>query len=529
MLRRKLAGLLMLTALWLTSSAHVGSTLVVQEGMAGPYGLRLLVRPPGVIPGLVEVIVRTTTPGTVPTGVSVRPAYWRFGLKGAPPAEVLTPVPGEAGTFTTQLWIMQSGSYAFHVQATGPAGDGTLVVPVTSVATTASTVPPWLGWLLAALGTFLVFGLISVVGAATRESAIAPGAVPAPTDRRRAQRAMAIAACLIVAMLTGGWKWWNAVDTDYRKQLDKPLAVEGTVTAGDARALTLRITDESWTFIDPKQPGIRKQSGTPLIPDHGKLMHLFLVEAGARGAVAHLHPVRKDLSTFTTPVTGIPAGKYWLFAEVVRESGYTVSMADTVDVPAGASTPNVDGDDAWTASPAAMGAAPAALSGGGTMTISLDRAPTVRGDVTIRARVTNADGSPAALAPWLGMAGHAMVVRTDGQVFMHLHPMGTGSMAAQERLLRREAGDTVNHGEAQPTMAAMPGHDMGTMPGHDISAMQGAPGSAAATGVAATGDVSFPVAFPSAGSYRVFVQVRRVGQAIETAVLDVTVPVPPAN
>ena len=511
MLRRKLAHLLMLTALWLTASAHVGSTLVVQEGMAGPYGLRMIVRPPGVIPGLVEVIVRSTTPGAVPTRVSVRPAYWRFGLKGAPPAEVTTPVPGEPGTFTTQLWIMESGSYAFHVQASGPAGDGTLVVPVTSVATTASAVPPWLGWLLAALGTFLVFGLVSVVGAATRESSILPGAAPLPADRRRARTAMAIAACLTAAVLTGGWKWWDAVDTDYRKQLDKPLAVAGTVTAGDARALTLRVTDESWTFIDPKESGVRKQTGTPLIPDHGKLMHLFLIEAGARGAVAHVHPVRKDLSTFTSAVTGIPSGTYWLFAEVVRESGYAVSMADTVVVPAGSSAPNSDGDDAWTAAPATVGTTPATFADGGQMSISLDRAPTARGDVTIRARVTNPDGSAAPLAPWLGMAGHAMVVRTDGQVFMHLHPMGTGSMAAQERLLRREAGDTTNHGEAQPTMA--------TMPGHDMAAMQGAP-----DGVAATGDVSFPVAFPSAGSYRVFVQVRRVGRAIDTAVLDVIVP-----
>lgn len=495
----------MLTALWLTASAHVGSTLVVQEGMAGPYGLRILVRPPGVIPGRVEVIVRTTTSAAVPTSVSVRPAYWRYGLKGAPPAEVATPVPGEAGTFSTQLWIMQSGSYAFHVAASGPAGSGTLVVPVTSVATTASSVPPWLGWLLAALGAFLVFGLVSVVGAAARESSIAAGDQPAPTDRRRARKAMAIAACLIVAMLTGGWKWWDAVDGEYRRQLDKPLAVEGTVTAGDARALTLRVTDSSWTYVEPKGRRERKQSGTPLIPDHGKLMHLFLVEAGARGAVAHLHPVRTDVSTFTTPVTGVPAGKYWLFAEVVRESGYSVSMSDTVDVPAGSSAPNVDGDDAWSASPATAGAAPATLADGGRMTISLDRTPTVRGDVTIRARVTNADGSAAELAPWLGMAGHAMIVRTDGQVFMHLHPMGTGSMAAQERLLRREAGDTVNHGEAQPAMTMTM-----TMPAD----------------VAARGDVTFPVAFPSAGTYRVFVQVRRVGKPIETAALDVTVPAP---
>ena len=111
------------------------------------------------------------------------------------------------------------------------------------------------------------------------------------------------------------------------------------------------------------------------------------------------------------------------------------------------------------------------------MSISIDGTPAVARDVTIRATVRNADGSPAALAPWLGMAGHAMVVRTDGKVFMHLHPMGTGSMAAQERLLRREAGDTVNHGESQPAMA-MPMDSMMTPT------------------VASRGDVSFPVAFP---------------------------------
>jgi hypothetical protein len=505
MIWRKLVGLSFLAALWLTSSAHVGSTLVVQDGMAGPYGLRVLVRPPGVIPGRVEVIVRTTTPGAIPTTVTVRPAWWRFGLKGAPPAEPTTPVPGEAGTFSTLVWIMQSGSYAFHVEANGPAGKGTLVVPVTSVATTASTVPSWLGWLLSALGVFLVFGLVSVVGAASREAAVPTGASPGQPERRRARKAMAIASCLIVAMLTGGWKWWNAVDSDYRRGLDKPVAVEGTVTPGDARTLTLRVTDESWTYVDPKEPGVRKKSGSPLMPDHGKLMHLFLLETGARGAVAHLHPVRQDVSTYTTPVTAIPAGKYWLFAEVVHESGYTVSMADTVDVPAGSSPPNVDGDDAWSVTPAT------ALADGARMSIAVDGTPAVGRDVTIRARVMNADGTPAALAPWLGMAGHAMVVRTDGQVFMHLHPMGTASMAAQERLLRREAGDTVNHGDSQPPKPMMPGH---SMPG-----MTDAP-----DGVASNGDVSFPVAFPSAGNYRVFVQVRRVGRAIETAVVDVVVP-----
>jgi hypothetical protein len=509
---KPLQTLLAVAAIWLTSSAHVGSTLVVQEGNAGPYGLRVVVRPPGVIPGLVEVVVRSTTPNAVPTTVSVRPALWRVGLRGAPPAEPTTPVPGEQGTFSTQVWIMQGGSYAFHVAASGAAGSGTLVVPVTSVATTASTLPPWLGWLLAGLGVFLALGLVSIVGAASRESTISGDAQPAPTDRRRAQRAMAVASCLITALLFGGWKWWDAVDSDYRNRLDKPAAVEGTVTSGDARTLTLRITDKNLTYIDEKEPGVTKIRGTPFMPDHGKIMHLFLIEAGARGAVAHIHPVRQNNITFTTPVTGIPAGQYWLFAEAVHESGFALTLSDTVTVPAGNAAPNADGDDAWTAAPSVVGAAPATLADGAQMRISIDRAPTVGGDVTIIARVTERDGSPSALAPWLGMAGHAMVVRTDGNVFMHLHPMGTASMAAQERLLRREAGDTINHGDSQPAMLEMPGMNMAGMQ-HSTS-----------PAVAARGDVRFPVAFPSAGSYRVFVQVRRVGAAIETAVLDVVVP-----
>jgi hypothetical protein len=489
-----------LGALWAIASAHVGSSLTVQEGTAGPYGVRVLVRPPGVIPGRVEVVVRTTTPSAVPTSVSVRPALWRYGLKGAAPAEPATAVPGEPGTFSASVWIMAAGSYAFHVQASGPAGNGTLVVPVSSVATTASTLPSWMGWMLSAMAALLVLGFVSIVGAASREGALSGTAAPQPADTRRARKAMAIAVVLLGVMLTGGWKWWDAVDRDYRRRLDKPLAVETSITSGDPRTLTLTVTDPAWTTRDPT--GAIVQSGTPLMPDHGKLMHLFLIEAGGKGAVAHVHPVRTNVSTFVTPLAGVPAGKYWLFAEVVRESGYTNALADTVDVPAGSSSPNADGDDAWTTLPAVASSSPATFGDGMRMAISIDGPLVVARDVTIRARVTNADGSAATLVPWLGMAGHAMVLRTDGKVFMHVHPMGTISMAAQARLLRREAGDTVLHGDKQPAMGDMPGMSI----------------------MSHLGDVSFPVAFPSAGEYRVFVQVRRHNGSIETAALDVIVP-----
>jgi len=191
----------------------------------------------------------------------------------------------------------------------------------------------------------------------------------------------------------------------------------------------------------------------------------------------------------------------------VHESGVTRTFIDTVAVGDGTSAPNSDGDDAWSFSPATVNTTPATRTDHAHFAIAVESAPVAGQDVVIRARVTNADGSPAALAPWLGMAGHSLLLRTDGAVFMHLHAMGTSSMAAQERLARRGQGDTAMHGGAQPVaiyMAAMPMHI----------------GSAI---VAGQGDVGFPVAFPSAGAYRVFVEVRRVGHVIETAAIDVTV------
>ena len=79
------------------------------------------------------------------------------------------------------------------------------------------------------------------------------------------------------------------------------------------------------------------------------------------------------------------------------------------------------------------------------------------------------------------MAGHAVVVRDDASVFIHLHPLGTISLAAQARLAR-----------ASPT--AMD---------HTMDAPS-----------TATDSLYFPYAFPQAGNYTVWVQVKRRGRVM---------------
>ena len=100
------------------------------------------------------------------------------------------------------------------------------------------------------------------------------------------------------------------------------------------------------------------------------------------------------------------------------------------------------------------------------------------------------------------MAAHAMITRVDGAVFVHLHPAGTISVAAQQTFIVRQPGDTVR-GELSKRLAEM---DMGN----------------GERGAVPPGEISFPYAFPQTGHYRLWVQVRH-NHRIETGVFDADV------
>src|SRR5262249_50084923 len=222
--------------------------------------------------------------------VPVRARQWNVGRKGPPPAETAAPVPGDPGLHAAELWFMTASSYELAVSVDGPAGHGEAIVPVMALATAQRTMLPGLGAILAGLGIFLTVGMLTIIGAAVRESVLAPGAEPDSSRQGRACLAVVVAAVLAMLILWGGNAWWNAEASSYgRFVLYRPFESQATVvpnTPGDApRTLTLSIRDSRWTG-DPN-PLTRYNA---LIPDHGKLMHLFLVRDGL-DAIAHLHPI----------------------------------------------------------------------------------------------------------------------------------------------------------------------------------------------------------------------------------------------
>jgi hypothetical protein len=117
----------------------------------------------------------------------------------------------------------------------------------------------------------------------------------------------------------------------------------------------------------------------------------------------------------------------------------------------------------------------------------------------LRFAVVDSAGSPVALEPYMGMAAHAIVVREDGGVFIHLHPMGTISAASQLTFELRTAGDSLSGTLARRLAEA--------------DAQRTAHGLHTPT----SGVLSFPYAFPSEGRYRVWVQVKRDGRVLTGA------------
>ncbi len=76
---RKALLLALLLTVFVSTSAHVGTSNASFEGMAGPYRIRVIIRTPGVIPGLAQISVRVID-GEGVERIAVRPLRGDLGL-----------------------------------------------------------------------------------------------------------------------------------------------------------------------------------------------------------------------------------------------------------------------------------------------------------------------------------------------------------------------------------------------------------------------------------------------------------------
>jgi hypothetical protein len=175
----------------------------------------------------------------------------------------------------------------------------------------------------------------------------------------------------------------------------------------------------------------------------------------------------------------------------VHATGISETATGIVTIPQTTATP-LSGDDS------AYADTGASLSDGGRVVWLRDGQPLSPRRLTLFTfRVEDASGNLADdLELYMGMPGHAIVVRRARAVFAHVPPTGSAPMAALDK-----------GKQTQPGVA-------GASVDSQHAAHRRSGGSPAT--------VSFPFGFPEPGDYRIFVQIKRRGR-VETAAFDARV------
>lgn len=491
--------LLLTTFILLTTTlmhAHVGSADVFYEGDAGPYHVFVTIRLPQVVPGVSQIQVRSASPDVQ----AIRVVLLRLTGPGAefpPTPDLAQRSKDDSQFFVSNLWFLDYGALQVRLEVEGSRGKAQLSIPVASYSRQNLPMGPVLRGLGLFFIVFLTCTIVPIIGAVVRDSTVLPGEVVPPSNRRRSRIFMAATLAAVFLVFYSGRSMWIVAATKQERNVDllKPPRAETKLLDG---RLMIRPASQLMVPVAGEKTATIKINMNDLVPDHGHLMHLFLIHMPAMDRMWHLHPDR-DGDAFAKTLPAMPAGQYQIFADIVDKYGYPWTLVGNMDLPQIQGSTETGDDSAWEGTrlttPLAENTV-AQLPDGARMVWERDAGP-LRANVpaSFRFRIEGKDGSPARdLEPYMGMEAHAEVIATDLSVFAHIHPAGSVSMAALDMA---QAELMTPSSPAGSGMAMKMAHSSHALPPN----------------------FSFPYGFPHPGDYRIFVQIKRSGQ-VQTAAFD---------
>jgi hypothetical protein len=418
--------------------AHIGSPDTFVQAAVGPYSVLIAAHPPAVTPGALELDLRFNPDDHITAATAT--------LDGADPTDITVV---NDGTASTSLWAATPAAHALRITVQGPRGPGdySITLPANPSPAGNSTGLRGIASVLLVLGLTLFAGAVVLM--------------------LRGSRWQGYAGLLASAgFLAAFWASHHALAT---------TTVSATLASDGRLDLTLRNPAESFAN---------------LLPDHGKLLHLFLVREPQQDVLLHLHPQQLSPGHFSVQLPAMPPGAYQLFADFYLAGGRGETATLALGLPAQSRSAGPAGDDSFAVLPPLTRPAPppsidagqalytARMPDGYTLQLRAPAALQVLHANLLQVNLLDPQGLPPAdMATYLGMAAHAVVLRSDNGVFAHIHPGGTLPM---------------------------------TMPSSDM------------VSPAPTNTATIPYGFPAPGRYRLFVQMKH-GHIIETGAFDLTV------
>ncbi len=437
---------------------------MVHEAAAGPYRLNVYLNPHARQSNFVEILARSESAGVLEL---------RFALTGVDATDfkspyssvTVRPVAGDPNLFRASLPLPPLAFWRLHVEARGLDGEGRMSIPVAAAAPAVGLTPDAanivsvLLWATLAAALVLLWRLFRGRGKPATRLAVAA----------------ALTSPLLLMALSRDWVASAVYYPPIYQRLYQPLELRFDTNREGVLSLELH------------DPGLLKfRRLDDLVLDHGHPMHLYALALPGLDRVYHLHPEQVGPGLFEKKLPSMPAGRYFVVTDIVHESGLWEAPRGEWNLDSAIDDSPFQGDDSGGAghpiSDARYGDDAFDLPDGYRMVWLRPERPLRSNDpLRLQFKLETSAGEPAAdVELYMGMMGHAAIVRHDLEVFSHVHPSGSIAMASLDAFDR--------------------GSGMGQHEGHHMAAFPAA--------------VTFPYVFPEPGRYRLIVQTqaRRPGR-----------------
>lgn len=243
-----------------------------------------------------------------------------------------------------------------------------------------------------------------------------------PSRGRIADSAYLVGIAALALLIGAGFTWLSRTDQaergmngllSFQEGMGMPMhpqmsVLEETeippVSAHDAGLTFTYDLPDDVVAGEPTTMTVTVDGASRLVKTHEAWMHLIVTREDL-GTFAHLHPQPTDEEdVFEVPVTFPTAGDYALHAEV-REQG---QLADVLDESA--------------VSVAGAGPVPVEVPAGDIRSATVDGVSVeLEGEAHVGETSDLTLRTPEGLQPYLGAAGHVVVMRADGEDFQHRH------------------------------------------------------------------------------------------------------------
>ena len=412
---------------------HIGIENSYFEGNVGSYSTRIIIEPPGVVPGLASIkifsidrTVESVSVRAVHNNTIRKDTINTFNVK----PEIVPRSDQVNNMFKTNLWLMDYGAYGVEVFFSGPKGKSSVIVPVNSISSKTIEMSKFMSYTLWCLLILLFVGGVNIIGTAYYESTLDKNKIPTNAKLKKTYIVYGLSSIILFFMVYGGYNWWLAIEKNFMERFYKPFPTNVNIK-GDILNILIDSPSKDAPWID-KQGTIREHG--KIISEHNKLAHIYIFDKDKNSFMAHLHPISliNDYE-FETCLPPMRAGNYVMYADLAHEDGYSHSITQTFKIENSIDNTMYnqglcDPDNSY--------------SNFDQTSIDVDwvnkkNVYSLDDNIGFDLKVSK-DNELVELDSYVGMGAHGVIVDLDSELYMHMHPLGSISMSAQRKFMKSD-------------------------------------------------------------------------------------------